>query len=500
MSGKEEGLLGKIATLLACALLSLQLPAQTGTVAEFRPGIPKSWDAAELAAWTIPPREPGVYTVHAPASFFYRIAALPIYKAYPVYHPAKEPPGYLDRLRTLDPELVFDPAQLHTEADWIAAGRLVFEAPLGFEPAKKYRTAAWYEALHVPLSQEGIVPGRVYVIRRKGEVEVGAFACANCHSRVMPDGRLRNGPQTNFPFERDFAWSVREHRDREEARKLTFGLYFPSWRASRLADGIGEKAIDEIARMHDSIPPGVNTRIGVSIFAPPKVADLTGVKERKYLDLIARVRHRNIGDLMRYANFQPGEEAFYSDRPVVPAEAMPQAFSLFRYSDEQAYALALYIYSLQPPTNPNRFDALAARGQKIFAREGCAGCHTPPLYTNNKLTLAGDFRPPAGHREKYDILDVRVGTNARSALEPMRGTGYYKVPSLKGIWYRGPLEHNGSVATLEDWFDPSRLSDDYVPSGFVGYGVRTRAVKGHEFGLRLPPDDKKALLAFLRTL
>lgn len=30
------------------------------------------------------------------------------------------------------------------------------------------------------------------------------------------------------------------------------------------------------------------------------------------------------------------------------------------------------------------------------------------------------------------------------------------------------IEHNGSIATLEDWFDPARLEDDYVPTGFVG--------------------------------
>ena len=85
-------------------------------------------------------------------------------------------------------------------------------------------------------------------------------------------------------------------------------------------------------------------------------------------------------------------------------------------------------------------------------------------------------------------------------MNTRRGTGYYKVPSLKGVWYRGPFEHMGSVATLEDWFDARRLRDDYVPTGFKGYRVTTRAVKGHEFGLALSPEDKKALLAFLRTL
>jgi hypothetical protein len=63
---------------------------------------------------------------------------------------------------------------------------------------------------------------------------------------------------------------------------------------------------------------------------------------------------------------------------------------------------------------------------------------------------------------------------------------------------RGPFEHNGSIATLEDWFDPQRLRDDYVPTGFSG--GKPRAVKGHTFGLGLSPADRQALIAFLKTL
>ena len=44
------------------------------------------------------------------------------------------------------------------------------------------------------------------------------------------------------------------------------------------------------------------------------------------------------------------------------------------------------------------------------------------------------------------------------------------------------------------------LRDDYVPTGLKGYGVKTRAVKGHEFGLKLSDDDRQALIAFLKTL
>jgi cytochrome c peroxidase len=171
-----------------------------------------------------------------------------------------------------------------------------------------------------------------------------------------------------------------------------------------------------------------------------------------------------------------------------------------RYSDEQLYALALYLYSLEPPSNPNRFDAVAARGRKVFEKKGCPSCHTPPLYTNNKLVAAEGFEPPPDADRKYDILDESVGTDPDLALKTRRGTGYYKVPSLKGVWYRGMFGHNGWCATLEDWFDPRRTREDYVPTGFKPSGSNTYAVKGHRFGLSLSDEDRKALIAFLRTL
>ena len=76
---------------------------------------------------------------------------------------------------------------------------------------------------------------------------------------------------------------------------------------------------------------------------------------------------------------------------------------------------------------------------------------------------------------------------------------------------RGPFEHNGSCSTLEDWFDPARTTDTYVPTGWRGPlaapkpgaggpGTKTRAVKGHKFGLDLSEDERKALIAFLKTL
>jgi hypothetical protein len=136
----------------------------------------------------------------------------------------------------------------------------------------------------------------------------------------------------------------------------------------------------------------------------------------------------------------------------------------------------------------------------VFDHVGCNVCHTPPLYTNNELTPVQEFQTPDIHVSQPDVLQINVDTDANLTMHTRRGSGYYKVPSLKGLWYRGPIEHNGSVATLEDWFDPKRLNDDYVPTGFVGAGVKARAVKGHTYGLSLSEEDRQALIAFLKTL
>jgi len=173
-----------------------------------------------------------------------------------------------------------------------------------------------------------------------------------------------------------------------------------------------------------------------------------------------------------------------------------------RPPDEAMYALGVYLYSLEYPPSPHPFDNLAKRGQKIFEAEGCTECHTPPLYTNNRLVVVPGFEPalddPA--TQALNISTRRVGTDPGLALKTRKGTGYYRIPMLRGLWYRDVYEHSGSVARLEDWFDPKRRQDDYVPTGWNRYDHKPRAVPGHKFGHDLSDEDKKALIAFLRTL
>jgi hypothetical protein len=464
------------------------------------PDIPKLWDEKELGAMTLPPARQEGQLVYVSADYFYATPGLQIYKTYPVYRPDREPRGYLNSLKQRDPAIAFDPATLRTEADWIRAGEVVFNAPTTFESIDDVRNPEWYTRLKVPVTTEGIVPGYYYVVRKKGQVELGLFSCATCHSRVLPDGTLVSGAQGNFPVEAAYGYALRKDLSKKPEARLEAGLNFSPAERKRLTDGLYGRPTAEIAAVHEAMIPGMAMRTGFSYLDPPKIADLIGLKDRKYLDMTARLQHRSIGDVMRYGTMFGGINYFFSATGRVRERDLPDPKTLFRYTDEQAYAYSLYVYSLRPPPNPNAPSKFTERGRKVFTAQGCPACHTPPLYTNNRLTPAGGFQTPTDHVKRYEVIPISVGTDPRSAFESLRGRGYYKVPSLKGVWYRGPFEHNGSVATLEDWFDPARLRDDYVPTGFKGYGLKARAVPGHQFGLTLNARDKAALIAFLKTL
>lgn len=276
------------------------------------------------------------------------------------------------------------------------------------------------------------------------------------------------------------------------------------------AYGVPWRPDDEHARLKDLTPAeyraflvaqsrgGAVPRWNGSLFYLAKVPDLIGIADRKYIDATATHLNRGIGDLMRYTALVGwGETTQFGPHNVLGGGAQrPKA----RRSDEVLYALALYLHSLTPPPNPNPINDQSAEGEKIFRREGCAGCHVPPLYTNNKLTLALGFEPLKGVPSTLDILPVSVGTDPGLALKTRKGTGYYKIPSLKGVWYRGHYLHDGSAASLGEMFDPARVSPEYKPQGYIPPGQSSRAIQGHEFGLKLTTPERAQLIAFLRTL
>lgn len=483
-----------------------------GLIAQSNATIPEFWSEELLHDYELPLATPENSPKHVSKDYYYALPERVLYKSYPIYHPSKEPAGYLDKLRTLEPEIVFDASKLKTEADWIAAGRDVFEMAISYNgpivTMQTVRDPGWYEKHHVPLTTDGTMPFARYVVRTKGRVDVANAACSMCHTRVMPDGTPVLGAQGNFPFE-SVTSDTFEGAPPQAAAYVLSVLSAAPWDAA-LTKRLASTTTAQFQEALRGVPAGVIVRQGTSLFAPPAIPDLIGIRDRKYFDKTGLGRHRGIADVMRYAAMNQLMDGLGTYGGFVPAamdgRTLPQpgkgqfAGTANRYSDAQLYALGQFIYSMTPPKNPNPFDDRARRGQAVFNASGCARCHTPPLYTANKLVPAEGFTPPADHLKRYDILDARVGTDPALTMTTRRGTGYYKIPSLKGVWYRGPFEHNGSVATLEDWFNPARLKDDYVPTGFVGFGVKTRAVKGHPFGLSLSAEDRAALIAFLKTL
>ena len=492
--------------LLALILCGLSLGQRPET---YRPIIPKTWDTQAIESLQLPLADPTITAKLISSDYYYSMPIRPIYKSYDVYRPDREPRGYMDELKRKEPEIVFDASKLKSEADWTKAGELVFDAPIEFDFDDmlyfEVRDMDWFVKNNVLVTSKGVMPNMRWVVREKGKVELGILACAHCHTRVMPDGTIVKGAQGNFPDDRAFGYEeeIAAAKEKEKGSVLKDLRHFirRSYGTPWVKDDAGARAdrmsLSELSAVMQAISPGSCARQGTSPFYPAAIPDLIGVKDRLYLDSTAVTRQRSIGDLMRYAALNQGADNLTLYGQFRPAGDLPAASTQSRYSDEQLYALALYIYSLKPPDNPNKFTALAQKGYEVFMTEACDACHTPPLYTNNMLMPVVGFAVDPLNK---DVLNEPINTDPNLALGTRRATGYYKVPSLKGIWYRGPFEHNGSVATLEDWFDPRRLRDDYVPTSFRGFGVTTRAVKGHEFGLSLTPEERTALIAFLRTL
>jgi len=467
---------------------------------------PQVWDVARLSAMQMP-LALGPKAHHVSSDYYYRIPVRKIYESYPVYHPDREPAGYMQWLESQEPKEVPDVASDASEEELRAAGKRVFEAPIFFDlphdNLSEVRNPSWYKQTRMPVAATGVMPFYRYVVREKGRVDVGTHSCATCHTRVLEDGSTLEGAQGNYPFEQVYAYIVRRFESELEptlARARIVGgerlRYGAPWLNPDPMQRVFDMSLEQIATLHGSIPPGVMSRTNTSPVCPVQVTDLFGVAARPYFDHTGFLENRSIGDLMRYVALVQGASTLvrYDDVPNQPN--LPDPKTLQRYSDAQLRALAHYVYSLTAPPAPAVSADLQARGRAIFEREGCDGCHAGPLYSNGKLlAVAGNslsHPPPLGR----PISPRQVGTDPCLALYTRKGTGYYRVPSLLGVRYRGPLGHAGAAQTLEEWFDRRRLE----APGSEEPAFNGRGKQGHRYGLDLSEEDRRTLIAFLRTL
>ncbi|HZM01314.1 MAG TPA: hypothetical protein VFD43_13790 [Planctomycetota bacterium] len=480
--------------------------------------VPRLWDAAALESWATPLAGLGRPPTLVSEEQYYA-APVDNLATYPVYHPSREPAGYREGLLARGPRPLIEPERLKSRADWIEAGRVVFESldtPLSRtddpEVIAHFTSAEAVDAArdesHDVVSADGILLDYRWVVDRQGQLKLSLSSCAGCHTRLMPDGSVLAGAPSNF----DLADTPAATRMLARLDVLTevplgekvymqFGVPWREDDPHREWRKMPPEELLPLLHADSGEPPGTMfSRFNGSPLYKTRMADLRGIRDRRWLDATGTHRNRGPEDVARYGILvEYAPEMAFGEHAVLPDEALEY---LVRPPDEAMYALGLYLYSLGPAPSPYPFDERARHGQELFEEEGCVKCHTPPLYTNNKLVPVPGFDPPLDDPRVLagEVNERRVHTDPGLALETRKGTGYYKVPSLRGVWYRGLYGHSGFETSLEAWFDPARQRADHVPTGWRGPGVTTLAVTGHDFGLDLPPEDKQALIAFLRTL
>ncbi len=482
--------------------------------------IPKLWDMEKLRSAHVPLVDKSIHVEPIAEKLYNKIPERVAYKTYPLYMPEREPKGYYEWLLKQNPEIIFDASKIKTEDDWVKAGEIIYDMPQGIgflmdsllNRSQLENRAELYRSMHVPVTKDGILPFFSLVVREKGRIEIGSMSCGSCHNRVMSDGTVLKGGQGNFPFDDLFGGGLKAQVERMKfpdsvanimVSRSFRGLFGAPWIKHESQEYIKKPNAKHATDVLMATVPGVMHRHSSILGSPTAIPDLFNLKERKYLDRTGLLLHRDIGDVMRYAVLNQ-EMDFTNSYGGFKPDGSPDSIIIKRYtrfSDEQAYALAKYLYSLKPMPNPEKVSpALIARGKEIFIEEACVDCHTPPLYSSNKLTLADGYNPTKEEMEKYDVIDFSVRTDPGLALYSRRGTGFYKIPSLIGVWNRSALMHSGYITSLEEMFNPARQQDDFIPSGFNPNVDKPFAVKGHSFGLGLNAEDKKALIAFLKTL
>ncbi len=196
-----------------------------------------------------------------------------------------------------------------------------------------------------------------------------------------------------------------------------------------------------------------------------------------------------------------------------------------------------WIESLEPPRYPWPVDtALADQGRQAFAR-ACAECHGTygpngkypekriplEIVGTDSVRLEG---MPAEHRRFY--RDSWFGEYGK--LEVVEQPDGYIAPPLNGIWATAPYFHNGSVPTLwhvlnpderpavwlrsEDGYDrergglevttfeklPAEVTDPEDKRRYFDTRLKGKSAAGHLFPGELTPEERRAVLEYLKTL
>jgi mono/diheme cytochrome c family protein len=333
---------------------------------------------------------------------------------------------------------LWDGTRPSTMAGWIALGReTFFRYPLRREVVVEWALGHPDVASRTGIrpAADGAYPGVVAFVDTRGESQIG-MTCAICHAD--PDGR-----------------HVVVGRAR---RSFDYGALRLAYSAAT-----GASLDPDLARRMKTWGPGRADVTEDDDEDPVAVPDLWGLRHQTFLTQAGTIKH--VG---------PTALAIRQETQLLTSN-----HQTVRPPRELAFALAMFLYSLEPPppsAAPRGDAASAHRGRALFDRR-CASCHSNP---------AGGGDP---------VSVDRVDTDRALANGGARGTGLYRPAGLVRVGDAGPYFHDGSVASLEDVLSPERATPSFR-RGVFGPGP----VKGHAYGTELSPSERAELVSYLRTL
>jgi cytochrome c peroxidase len=215
---------------------------------------------------------------------------------------------------------------------------------------------------------------------------------------------------------------------------------------------------------------------------------------------------------------------------ILPGRRAPAAntneFTQAEFNFALFWGLAIQAYEATLVSDNSRFDqfsegtgqalnAVEQRGLNVFRRSNCTTCHSGAEFTAgsagsvSRAGVTGRVRNGVGRDTGFFRTGVRpiaedVGLGgdddfgaplsvavAQSGVARRIVNGTFKTPGLRNSEFTGPYFHNGGQATLDQVVEFYSRGGDFPGDGNLGPGIRR---------LNLSPDDKAALVAFLKAL
>ena len=138
-------------------------------------------------------------------------------------------------------------------------------------------------------------------------------------------------------------------------------------------------------------------------------------------------------------------------------------------------ALTGFITLLGPPPRTHANEALEDEGEDVFERIGCGGCHVSTLLSSDGVEV----------RAYTDLLLHDIASpDEPGIVEGEAGIHDFRTAPLWGLAESAPYFHDGRADTI-----------DVAIEAHAGEAASTRTrYRG------LSPEDREALLAFLRSL